>query len=1366
VIEPQRSRDINSQPRVGGDRRTVAFALKSADLTSVAFDSVEIRRTNGNGGSEGCCGRTDGLGKEFRFARLSMCVVRMPHIGGKGGNLSGLLSLFGSEAEQTIVDEMVHKLEHSGFMFIELECPSSSDDFGKSGKWWNLPFERNRTKINSTSNSTLSENSHLNRLKVSREESKDVTFVKQFDFIVDLRQLLALNVIRDEYCVVFRSFTRLLRIQCSDVSDPPNGAIDCKGNFPKRQYSHSCNCNDEILVQTSSLASAVVGFEYYGLPLETKLDADPEEWSSFLFRERLLSLSKVQGTTLKDKCNLGSIFYTVQCLHTNYLIAVYGKNSQIRINFKYPRFDFCLEKISIECLRSILGPCQSAARKFKEDSENDSINITRMFRSIIEKFESAHMKIQLVMNFQKRKGSDLEVMADANTLRFVGTLRHVSKPGLSNTTALPGLNHVSRIDKTTPFTFLLLAKFKYDVPLQLDMIRYEEGEVEEIPVDVGLFRDRRWGTSRGQQYVGMGRPRGFVGDEEVKAWRVMLDRESFLSHDDINNTLRRIARLVVVENQPKQTVVIKILLYYEVILGSPYIESTRYDSTAEDKINCFLHPQPKSRLRNNESSFDENASAKRCVSSIRKATNRELPRIVASQTVGKEESFERQALRCRPFGPPNEPDTSDCSERGYVVGAQGLDSEVTRESEASMPNEGLSAAKGALAEGRYTSAPSQRPQDSTQTVLVKSRNVFVQSSKPPWPLFYTNKDEYDVIYLCTVVKIVRRTSEANLLIVIALHGLNEKQPKIGPAPNALNSNSRRKFYPENRLMMKRSLDSPRGRLGADQRDCCTRHENSYIQTSVLQSIPCRPARPENIGSDILVLTLIVNSLLKTLLRSYPNGKLLWNSSGPFAHCRVDRCQLQIPFRLARRTCAEICAETTREHSERFNPFCRGPNVKDTRDPSGFEGPPTVSQETSDSVDLHQPDKASSEFRKLDTSERLRINFVDAEPRNLDLGPPCDTISRRISIQDSAPRLSQPSDRALVESTATRQRNTHTIGAVAIPGMRNTPIDSQAEIFIIERCDRSVPDNATPPRESRDPNQPIANFRCIGVAPEEARFSGLPPLKSLSVIKPFVQTRDWEATAAWPRQEQPCPIAGDFCMNGGTCLFFETVGEPACRCFKLKYKSLYSFSLAISIIDEHYTYCVNCYSHLWPDCGSTYLIHSYIFHATFEFLPNVRKFAICIVDLYKWGVLSFSQENMRRSLYFSSKVRCKLRQTSNMKKTEKYPKVSRDYHTQIRDEHQPQLSQHPGDERFRDAPRILIQHNFDLKAFVENVVGNIIGHAPPEDASTPERNDEPNHSEQKRNVFYDILRIKGNDRKSNVASYSPSRIFHALPSKVI
>ncbi|KOX68294.1 Inactive rhomboid protein 1 [Melipona quadrifasciata] len=38
--------------------------------------------------------------------------------------------------------------------------------------------------------------------------------------------------------------------------------------------------------------------------------------------------------------------------------------------------------------------------------------------------------------------------------------------------------------------------------------------------------------------------------------------------------------------------------------------------------------------------------------------------------------------------------------------------------------------------------------------------------------------------------------------------------------------------------------------------------------------------------------------------------------------------------------------------------------------------------------------------------------------------------------------------------------------------------------------------ATPPREPRDPNQPIANFRCTRGGP---KISGLPPLKSLSVI---------------------------------------------------------------------------------------------------------------------------------------------------------------------------------------------------------------------------------------------------------------------------
>lgn len=59
---------------------------------------------------------------------------------------------------------------------------------------------------------------------------------------------------------------------------------------------------------------------------------------------------------------------------------------------------------------------------------------------------------------------------------------------------------------------------------------------------------------------------------------------------------------------------------------------------------------------------------------------------------------------------------SDFSEGGDVVRAQGLDSEVTRKSEASLPDEGLPAPEGALAERRDTAAPPQRPQDSTQTV--------------------------------------------------------------------------------------------------------------------------------------------------------------------------------------------------------------------------------------------------------------------------------------------------------------------------------------------------------------------------------------------------------------------------------------------------------------------------------------------------------------------------------------------------------------------------------------------------------------------------------------------------------------------------
>ncbi|KYQ58306.1 hypothetical protein ALC60_02726 [Trachymyrmex zeteki] len=51
--------------------------------------------------------------------------------------------------------------------------------------------------------------------------------------------------------------------------------------------------------------------------------------------------------------------------------------------------------------------------------------------------------------------------------------------------------------------------------------------------------------------------------------------------------------------------------------------------------------------------------------------------------------------------------------------------------------------------------------------------------------------------------------------------------------------------------------------------------------------------------------------------------------------------------------------------------------------------------------------------------------------------------------------------------------------------------------------------------------------------------------------------------AWPRQEQPCPIAGDFCMNGGTCLFFETVGEPACNpSLKFDFNAISEISMSL------------------------------------------------------------------------------------------------------------------------------------------------------------------------------------------------------------
>ncbi|KAL2725935.1 protein vein isoform X3 [Vespula maculifrons] len=54
------------------------------------------------------------------------------------------------------------------------------------------------------------------------------------------------------------------------------------------------------------------------------------------------------------------------------------------------------------------------------------------------------------------------------------------------------------------------------------------------------------------------------------------------------------------------------------------------------------------------------------------------------------------------------------SARSYVVRTQGLNSEVTRQSKASMQNEGIAAPKSALAQRRHTTTPKKRTQNPTQ----------------------------------------------------------------------------------------------------------------------------------------------------------------------------------------------------------------------------------------------------------------------------------------------------------------------------------------------------------------------------------------------------------------------------------------------------------------------------------------------------------------------------------------------------------------------------------------------------------------------------------------------------------------------------
>ncbi|KAL2718022.1 protein vein isoform X3, partial [Vespula squamosa] len=64
--------------------------------------------------------------------------------------------------------------------------------------------------------------------------------------------------------------------------------------------------------------------------------------------------------------------------------------------------------------------------------------------------------------------------------------------------------------------------------------------------------------------------------------------------------------------------------------------------------------------------------------------------------------------------------------RSYVVRTQGLNSEVTRQSKASMQNEGIAAPKSALAQRRHTATPKKRTQNPTQKYSTRYTKLSAQ----------------------------------------------------------------------------------------------------------------------------------------------------------------------------------------------------------------------------------------------------------------------------------------------------------------------------------------------------------------------------------------------------------------------------------------------------------------------------------------------------------------------------------------------------------------------------------------------------------------------------------------------------------------
>lgn len=67
-----------------------------------------------------------------------------------------------------------------------------------------------------------------------------------------------------------------------------------------------------------------------------------------------------------------------------------------------------------------------------------------------------------------------------------------------------------------------------------------------------------------------------------------------------------------------------------------------------------------------------------------------------------------------------------------------------------------------------------------------------------------------------------------------------------------------------------------------------------------------------------------------------------------------------------------------------------------------------------------------------------------------------------------------------------------------------------------------------------------------------------------------------ATALWPLVGGPCPADLVYCLNGGTCTFYETIGELVCQWVEynvIQYSTYYFIYIVKYIICIHFPYSV-------------------------------------------------------------------------------------------------------------------------------------------------------------------------------------------------